>query len=96
MYRNAELTKMGYAKEHLTLLFPALAAAPDRIQPLINAWLVKRKAHKHSLLPSMESARKHPGCAIGLQSVEVVKGLSSAGSALTFGIKWYLQDMDPR
>lgn len=43
---NAELTKMGYTQEHLTLLFQALAAAPDRIQPLTNARLGERKAHK--------------------------------------------------
>lgn len=85
---------MGYAQEHLTLLSQALAAAPDRIQPLTHARLGERKAH-NSLFPSTESARMQAGCAAGPQSVEAVKGLSSAGRALMFRTEWYLQDMDP-
>lgn len=90
--RNAELTRMGDITEHLTRLFPPLAAAPERIQPRTNAWLVKQKAHRHSPLPSTESAGMQAGLAVGPQSVEVVKKPGLAGSALAFGIRWHLQD----
>jgi len=85
--------KMWYTEEHLTLPFPPLAAAPDRIQPLTNVWLVKRKAHKHRLLPSTESARMQAGCARWSSECRVVvKSPVSAGSALTFRLRWHLQD----
>lgn len=69
--------KWGTPRNTLLCVSPPLAAAPDRIQLLTNAWLVKRKAHKHSRWPSTESARMQAGCAVGPQSVQVVESLAS-------------------